>query len=135
MTNDSSLPFPRSHSRANQNKRHSGNSLMRWSARPSSRLLAILAVGALVGIGFSPRNLRATGDSGSQIIEGIANAFKSTPALLKSARNNHMGGIDLGRSRSTRQSNDSFRMHAGLDRMTNPPGLLLALLEEQRTCL
>jgi hypothetical protein len=107
---------------------------MQSHTRRSTRLLATLAVAGLVGIATLPKNDRAPTKAVSQIIDVIVDAFRSTAAQMKAAAGHLGGGIEPGQSHSTRQGNDSFRMHAGLDLMILPPGQL-ALIEEERQCL
>jgi hypothetical protein len=107
---------------------------MQSQTRRNTHLIATLAVAGLVGIAALPKYDRAPEKTVAQTVDAIVGAFNSAAARLNAAASNLPGGVEPGRSRSTRQGNDSFRMHAGLDRMIRPLAQL-ALIEEERPCL
>jgi hypothetical protein len=95
---------------------------MQSHTRRSTRLLATLAVAGLVGIAALPKYDRAPAKTVAQTVDAIVDAFNSVTARLNAAVSNLPGGVEPGQSRSTRQGNDSFRMHAGLSGATRPLG-------------
>jgi hypothetical protein len=85
--------------------------VMQSNIRRGVGLLALFAAG-LMGVAVVSNPYRAPVGTGAQIVDAIVGTAEAAATNLRAAASRLGGRVAPGQSRSIRQGNDSFRMHA-----------------------
>ena len=94
--------------------------VMQSNTRRNTGLLATLAIVGLMGVALAPKDYPAHAGTGARIVNAIVDSIEAAAIEMRAAVSGLGGGVAPGQSRSTRQGNDSFRMHAQLDSVARP---------------
>jgi hypothetical protein len=96
--------------------------VMQSNTRRNAGFLTTLAVAGSMGIALLPKDYHAPAETGARMVEAVIDAVEAAATSMRAAVSGLAGGgFAPGQLRSTRQGNDSFRMHAQLDSTARPP--------------